>query len=170
MGRVCAWGIDRRSVFLRQIWHSVAGMIIMIISRGRAFIFVHIPKTGGMSLALALETRAMKADILIWDTPKAIRRPRRLKEAKAADRFWKPSTLADMDGLVLPEQPAQAFTATLVRNPWDSGTGSGATIIGSERRVTTTVLCRRQRRRISQGSCAAATCQRRCPRAPTATT
>jgi hypothetical protein len=46
----------------------------MIISPGRKFIFVHIPKTGGTSLALALEDRAMKNDILIGDTPKAKKR------------------------------------------------------------------------------------------------
>ena len=43
----------------------------MILSRGRRFIFVHFPKTGGTALALALEGRAMKEDILIGDTPKA---------------------------------------------------------------------------------------------------
>ena len=32
----------------------------MIISRGRGYVFVHIPKTGGTSLALALESRAMR--------------------------------------------------------------------------------------------------------------
>jgi hypothetical protein len=39
----------------------------MIISPGRGYVFVHIPKTGGTSLALALEARAMKDDILIGD-------------------------------------------------------------------------------------------------------
>ena len=43
----------------------------MIISRGRGYIFVHIPKTGGTSMAAALEARAMKDDILIGDTEKA---------------------------------------------------------------------------------------------------
>ena len=71
----------------------------MIISPGRRFIFVHIPKTGGTSMALALEDRAMKDDILIGDTPKALRRRRRLKGAQAAGRLWKHSTLADIDGL-----------------------------------------------------------------------
>ena len=50
----------------------------MIISRGRRFIFVHIPKTGGTALSLALEARAQKADILIGDTPNARARKRRL--------------------------------------------------------------------------------------------
>ena len=35
----------------------------MIISRGRSYIFLHQPKTGGTSLALALEERAMKDDL-----------------------------------------------------------------------------------------------------------
>ena len=51
----------------------------MIISPGRRYIFVHVPKTGGTALSLALEARAMKDDILIGDTPKARRRRGRLK-------------------------------------------------------------------------------------------
>ena len=72
----------------------------MIISRGRRYIFVHIPKTGGTSMALALEARAMKDDIMLGDTPKARNRRRRLDGAQAAGRLWKHSTLADLDGLV----------------------------------------------------------------------
>ena len=34
----------------------------MILSRGRRYIFIHIPKTGGTALTLALEGRAMKDD------------------------------------------------------------------------------------------------------------
>jgi hypothetical protein len=91
----------------------------MIISRGRTFIFVHIPKTGGTALSLALEARAMKDDILIGDTPKARARKARLKGIKTAGRLWKHATLADVDGLVPPAEVADFFTLTLVRNPWD---------------------------------------------------
>ena len=91
----------------------------MIISPGRNYIFVHIPKTGGTALTQALEARAMRDDILIGDTPKARRRRGRLKGVKAAGRLWKHSTLADIDGLVSRQFVAEAFVVTLVRNPWD---------------------------------------------------
>ena len=82
----------------------------MIISPGRNYIFVHIPKTGGTALAQALEMRAMRDDILIGDTPKARRRRGRLKGAQVAGRLWKHSTLADIDGLVTRGFVDAAFT------------------------------------------------------------
>jgi hypothetical protein len=91
----------------------------MIISRGRRYIFVHIPKTGGTALSLALEARAMADDILIGDTPKARRRRRRLRGVKTAGRLWKHSRLADIRGLFSDEEIASFFVFTLVRNPWD---------------------------------------------------
>lgn len=91
----------------------------MIISRGRRYIFVHIPKTGGTAMALALEARAMKDDILIGDTPKARRRKGRLAGVKSAGRLWKHSRLRDIYGLVSDEEIGRFFVFTLVRNPWD---------------------------------------------------
>lgn len=91
----------------------------MIISMGRKYIFVHAPKTGGTSMALALEARAMKDDLMLGDTPKAIKWRKRLKDVKAAGRLWKHSTLADIDGMVTPQQMDDMFIFTLVRNPWD---------------------------------------------------
>ena len=91
----------------------------MIISPGRRYIFVHIPKTGGTSLAAALESRAMRDDILIGDTPKALRRRARVRRLEARGRLWKHARLADIDGLLSPDQIAAMRVVTLVRNPWD---------------------------------------------------
>ncbi len=91
----------------------------MIISRGRAYAFVHIPKTGGTSMALALEARAMKDDIMLGDTPKAAKRRRRLKDVPTRGRLWKHATLSDIDGLVTRDDLAGMFCFTMVRNPWD---------------------------------------------------
>lgn len=91
----------------------------MIVSPSRGYVFVHIPKTGGTAMALALEARARPDDILIGDTPKARRRRHRLKALKPAGRLWKHSTLADIDGIVTPADLDRMLVFTLVRNPWD---------------------------------------------------
>ena len=91
----------------------------MIISRGRRYIFVHIPKTGGTAMALALEARAKADDILIGDTPKAVKRRGRVKKLAARGRLWKHSTLADIDGVVTSDELDDLLIFTLVRNPWD---------------------------------------------------
>ncbi|GHC65690.1 sulfotransferase family 2 domain-containing protein [Neogemmobacter tilapiae] len=89
----------------------------MILSRGRKYLFLHVPKTGGTALTLALEARAMKDDIIVGDTPKARARAARQKHLQTKGRLWKHSTLADLDGLVSPND--DLFLVTLVRNPWD---------------------------------------------------
>lgn len=91
----------------------------MILSRGRRYIFIHAPKTGGTALSLALENRAMKDDVMLGDTPKAIRRRGRVKDVKASGRLWKHAMLSDLYGLVTPEEVASFYVFTLVRNPWD---------------------------------------------------
>ncbi|MDQ2095521.1 sulfotransferase family 2 domain-containing protein [Rhodalgimonas zhirmunskyi] len=91
----------------------------MILSRGRRYIFIHIPKTGGTAMALALESRAMKDDVMLGDTPKARNRRHKAQTAQSHGRLWKHSTLTDIAGLATPEEIASFFTFTLVRNPWD---------------------------------------------------
>lgn len=91
----------------------------MIISRGRRYVFVHAPKTGGTALTLALEGRAMADDLILGDTPKARARRRRLAGLAPRGRLWKHSTLADLDGVVSEADLGAMFVLTLVRNPWD---------------------------------------------------
>jgi hypothetical protein len=91
----------------------------MILSRGRRYLFIHAPKTGGTSMALALEARAMKDDIMLGDTPKAVKRRKRLEGVQAAGRLWKHATLADLDGVVHAEELDDLLIFTMVRNPWD---------------------------------------------------
>ena len=91
----------------------------MILSRGRKYLFIHAPKTGGTSMALALEARAMKDDLMLGDTPKARQRRGKLRDVRTAGRLWKHATLADLDGLVSLDELDDLFIFTLVRNPWD---------------------------------------------------
>lgn len=89
----------------------------MIISPGRRFIFIHIPKTGGSAVSLALEERAMKDDILIGDTPKAEARRKRQRQLFPEATLNKHGRFPDAAALV--EDLTGYFCFTIVRNPWD---------------------------------------------------
>jgi hypothetical protein len=91
----------------------------MIISHGRRYIFVHAPKTGGISMKLALEARVRADDIIIGDTPKAKQRRKRLADLTPAGRLCKHSTLRDIDGIVDVPAMQDYFVFTIGRNPWD---------------------------------------------------
>lgn len=91
----------------------------MILSRGRRYLFIHAPKTGGTSMALALEARAMKDDIMLGDTPKARARRHKVKATPETGRLWKHSMLRDLRGVVDQGELDDLFVFTLVRNPWD---------------------------------------------------
>lgn len=91
----------------------------MILSRGRGYLFVHIPKTGGTALTLALEARALRDDIIVADTPKGRARARRQAGLGVRGRLWKHATIADLDGLVATADWPGLMVVTLVRNPWD---------------------------------------------------
>lgn len=70
-------------------------------------------------MALALEARAKADDIMVGDTPKALRRRRRLRGVQTAGRLWKHSSLAQAEGLISRAQMEEYFVFTIVRNPWD---------------------------------------------------
>jgi hypothetical protein len=91
----------------------------VILSRAQRYLFIHAPKTGGTSMALALEARARPDDIMLGDTPKARRRRHRLEGVQTAGRLWKHATLADLEGLVQAPELEDLFIFTMVRNPWD---------------------------------------------------
>lgn len=61
----------------------------------------------------------MKDDVLIGDTPKAVKRRGRVKKLQSSGRLWKHSRMTDVYGVVTQEQIEQFFNFTLVRNPWD---------------------------------------------------
>ena len=56
---------------------------------------------------------------MLGDTPKAVKRRKRLSGAASAGRLWKHATLADIEGVVTRQEIARMFAFALVRNPWD---------------------------------------------------
>lgn len=89
----------------------------MIISSGRRYVFVHIPKTGGTALSLALESRAMRDDVLIGDTPKAEARRKRQRDQFPTVKLNKHAKLSAAIQMI--GDVSDYYCFTLVRNPWD---------------------------------------------------
>lgn len=92
----------------------------MIVSHANRLVFIHAPKTGGTSLATALETLLEDGDITIGDTPLATEWRKRFRDRpKANPRIWKHSTLAEVEAWLGAETLAGYRVITLVRDPWD---------------------------------------------------
>ena len=109
---------DRGDFYVQAAPHRVA-MAHDYFARDASIYLPIFPKPAAPPLTLALEGRAMKDDILIGDTPKAVNRRKRLKGLQSSGRLWKHSRLTDIYGLVTQEQVEQFFVFTLVRNPWN---------------------------------------------------
>lgn len=88
----------------------------MFYSPRRNFLFVHIPKTGGTSLSLALESVAVEGDVMAGDTPKAVWNASLESPGRAQVKLSKHSTYSDVISAIVPED---VFIFTIVRNPWD---------------------------------------------------
>jgi hypothetical protein len=91
----------------------------VIVSPGRGYAFLHAPKTGGTSMTLALEARAMADDVIVADTPKGRARRGRVEGVRTAGRLWKHSRLSDLSGLLPGAVLDRLVPVTLVRDPWD---------------------------------------------------
>ncbi|MEM9371108.1 MAG: sulfotransferase family 2 domain-containing protein [Pseudomonadota bacterium] len=92
----------------------------MIVSHTNRFVFVHAPKTGGTSLATALERHLEDGDITIGDTPLAKDWRKRFRDRpKQNPRIWKHSTLAEIERWLGEDAVARYRVVTLVRDPWD---------------------------------------------------
>lgn len=89
----------------------------MIISLDPAFVFIHVPKTAGYSLELALSqyVQAPQGVDYRWFNPfHAMRRPDPLDTSVVVH-----SPANSMKDLLDPEFLARAFTFGFVRNPWE---------------------------------------------------
>ncbi|MEM7670151.1 MAG: sulfotransferase family 2 domain-containing protein [Pseudomonadota bacterium] len=92
----------------------------MIVSHAHRFVFVHAPKTGGTSLATALERHLVDGDITIGDTPLAKDWRKRFRDRPKRDpRIWKHSTLAEIERWLGADALVGYRVVTLVRDPWD---------------------------------------------------
>lgn len=90
----------------------------MIVAPSLGLIFVHIPKTGGTALTALLEPHLAPTDLVVSDSARGRKDRKRLKVVKTKGRLWKHSTLAEIEGLLMPDQLSSALAVTLVRNPW----------------------------------------------------